>query len=214
MLQESSKEYQEKLKFELQMSHNLMLMTREIISGNMSDGWIMLKNNELLNALIPKLKKIGRRLNTLLDELQTEQLLSLTIVVSEYIGQTMSWYSALVTEKPFPTPQPLLPLLEISSAESEAAAAAEEEAAGGPGGAEIDLLGLGTQGGKHEQVRQNSQSIEDDPFESLANRDAVHYNVFGLIEFCFLCLVYCRFHVSEFCVRQGSLVSIRAAAQL
>lgn len=225
--------------------------------------------NELLTALIPKLRRIAKRLTLLVNEIAAEQLLSLCIQVgvvffcvlhvgafclcvcaflrvcvcvtnsgqkvwlmarlsqfvclyfvlsiqkrtvgflvllfsqeSEYINQTLQWHSALCNEKPFPTPDPLLPLLNIESAATDAANAAAVAAASGvsqPAAAapvaasaasnheskEADILGLNspsisvsaslssTSSSSSREHEVKAQAADEDPFASLAARDSV-----------------------------------------
>lgn len=218
--QELSAEYQEKIKFELQSAHNLMLMTREILAASAGDGWLLIKNNEMLSALAPKLRRINKRINALLQELTVEALVTLSLAVSDYINQTLTWYAALSTDKPCAPPQPLMPLLEISSdaagaADAVAIAAAagatgEASAASGKGEAssfasgETDILGLHAPIGASQQggpatAAASSASVADadeDPFASLDSRDSVRAALVPCQYQCADCFISTFSHVS------------------
>jgi hypothetical protein len=151
----------------------------------------------MLSALAPKLRRINKRINALLQELTVEALVTLSLAVSDYINQTLAWYAALSTDKPCAPPQPLMPLLKISSdaagaADAVAIAAAagatgEASAAGGKGEAasfasgETDILGLhapigaSQQGGPATAAASSASAADadEDPFATLDSRDSV-----------------------------------------
>ena len=121
---------QAKVQAELSTTHGLMLMVHDAVAASPTAADV--RQNELLPLLVPKLKRIFKRLNMLITELTTEVLVSLVIQEMEHVNATLVWYQAALdgTAVSAPVRPPATLTLHAAAPAGPAAAA------------EADILGL------------------------------------------------------------------------